>query len=307
MVRVDPPTELPAGLFSAPRKAREQILTSVATSLPLVRTAKELLVSDPRRTTSKSAFGRRSISSSWWASYLPLRREGRNYKALCPWHDDTRPSLHVNPERQSFKCWVCDIGGDIFSFMMKMENVEFPEALAMLAEAGGNSAEPIERRADRPARSTKSIAVSRDGLGRGAVSSISATGRRGRAGAAISGRAEDFGRKCAAISIGFRAESLGLADQAGVEHEFSTKILETVGLIVRQQDGPGHYDRFRGRVLFPIRDVQGRPVAFGGRILPQFAEENPAKYVNSPETPLFSKSSMLYALGFGPRCDRPHA
>ena len=69
--------------------------------------------------------------------YIPLRREGRNYKGLCPWHDDARPSLHVNPERQSFKCWVCDIGGDIFSFFMKMEKVEFPEALRMLAERAG--------------------------------------------------------------------------------------------------------------------------------------------------------------------------
>src|SRR5215467_4276560 len=75
-------------------------------------------------------------------SYLQLRREGRNYKALCPWHDDTRPSLQVNPERQSFKCWVCNIGGDIFSFMMKMENVEFPEALAMLAERAGITLKP---------------------------------------------------------------------------------------------------------------------------------------------------------------------
>src|SRR6201984_799286 len=70
-------------------------------------------------------------------SYLQLRREGRGYKALCPWHDDSRPSLQVNPERQSFKCWVCDIGGDIVSFVMKMENVEFPEALAMLAQRAG--------------------------------------------------------------------------------------------------------------------------------------------------------------------------
>src|SRR5215467_16264713 len=70
-------------------------------------------------------------------SYLQLRREGRGFKALCPWHDDTRPSLQVNPERQSFKCWVCDIGGDIFSFVMKMEGVAFPEALAMLADRGG--------------------------------------------------------------------------------------------------------------------------------------------------------------------------
>ena len=70
-------------------------------------------------------------------SHLQLRRQGRNYVALCPWHDDSRPSLQVNPERQSFKCWVCDIGGDVFSFVMKMEGVEFREALQMLADRAG--------------------------------------------------------------------------------------------------------------------------------------------------------------------------
>ncbi len=70
-------------------------------------------------------------------SHIQLRRQGRNYVGLCPWHDDTRPSLQVNPERQSFKCWVCDIGGDVFSFVMKMEGVEFREALQMLADRAG--------------------------------------------------------------------------------------------------------------------------------------------------------------------------
>ncbi len=69
--------------------------------------------------------------------YLPLRRQGANFVGLCPWHDDTRPSLQVNPARQSFKCWVCDIGGDVFSFVMKREGVEFPEALRMLADRAG--------------------------------------------------------------------------------------------------------------------------------------------------------------------------
>ena len=71
-------------------------------------------------------------------SHIQLRRQGRNYVGLCPWHDDTRPSLQVNPERQSFKCWVCDIGGDVFSFVMKMEGVEFREALRDAGRSGGN-------------------------------------------------------------------------------------------------------------------------------------------------------------------------
>ena len=79
-------------------------------------------------------------------SHIQLRRQGRNYVGLCPWHDDSRPSLQVNPERQSFKCWVCDIGGDVFSFVMKSEGVEFREALEMLAERAGIVLEKPQRR-----------------------------------------------------------------------------------------------------------------------------------------------------------------
>ena len=78
-------------------------------------------------------------------SHIQLRRQGRNYVGLCPWHDDSRPSLQVNPERQSFKCWVCDIGGDVFSFVMKMEGVEFREALQMLADRAGVAVEKPHR------------------------------------------------------------------------------------------------------------------------------------------------------------------
>jgi len=74
--------------------------------------------------------------------HIQLKRQGRNYVGLCPWHDDSRPSFQVNPERQSFKCWVCDLGGDVFSFVMKIEGVDFPEALAMLAERAGIALKP---------------------------------------------------------------------------------------------------------------------------------------------------------------------
>ncbi len=107
--------------------------------------------------------------------YISLRRQGRGYVGLCPWHDDSRPSLQVNPERQSFKCWVCDVGGDVFSFMMRAEGVEFREALEMLAERAGVNLAPaakpqaVGRDAVRPSQP-----VSRHGLGRGAVSPVSA-------------------------------------------------------------------------------------------------------------------------------------
>ncbi len=235
-------------------------------------------------------------------SYLQLRREGRNYKALCPWHDDTRPSLHVNPERQSFKCWVCDIGGDIFSFVMKMENVEFPEALAMLAERagialkpsrGGKSADTDEKRALYQA-----MAWAEERFHKCLLSAPEAEpARRYLADRQIS--ADSIER----FRLGYAPDRWDWLIKQALSTEITTKVLETVGLIIRKDGGGGHYDRFRGRVLFPIRDVQGRPVALGGRILPQAAAEaaaapaaTGAKYINSPETPLFSKSSMLYGM-----------
>jgi DNA primase len=226
--------------------------------------------------------------------YLQLRREGRNYKALCPWHDDSRPSLQVNAERQSFKCWVCNIGGDIFSFMMKMENVEFPEAIEMLAERAGielkpNRAAPGET--DQKKLLYQAMAWAEERFHDFLLNAPEATpARKYLADRNITD--ETIKR----YRLGFSPDRWDWLLKLAAATPHSSRALDAVGLIIRKQNGPGHYDRFRGRVLFPIRDVQSRPVAVGGRILPQFAADNPAKYINSPETPLFSKSSMLYAL-----------
>jgi DNA primase len=231
-------------------------------------------------------------------SYLQLRREGRGYKALCPWHDDTRPSLQVNPDRQSFKCWVCNIGGDIFSFMMKMENVEFPEALTMLAERAGI---PLEKTrlaggasssdANEKTSLYQAMAWANEQFHKFLLNSPDAEPAR-----SYLAERHISPESIRRFRLGYAPDRWDWLLKQAASSQIAAKNLESVGLIVRKQDGPGHYDRFRGRVLFPIFDLQGRPVALGGRILPQFAEGNPAKYVNSPETPLFSKSSMLYGL-----------
>ncbi len=240
-------------------------------------------------------------------SYLQLRREGRGFKALCPWHDDSRPSLQVNPDRQSFKCWVCDIGGDIFSFLMKMESVEFPEALAMLADRAGITLTPYRQ---QPGVST--------GAPGGAAPAGSADDKRTLYQAAAWAEqqfhhcllnapeaepARKYLRERGISDDTIRRFHLGyspdrwdwLINQAMKAKTFSPRVLERIGLLVRKDAG-GHYDRFKGRVLFSIRDTQSRPVAVGGRILPELAASSPAKYINSPETPLFSKSSLLYGL-----------
>jgi DNA primase len=236
-------------------------------------------------------------------SYVPLRRQGRGYVGLCPWHDDTKPSLQVNPERQSFKCWVCDVGGDVFSFIMKAEGVEFREALEMLAERAGIALRPrhqphpdasgAERSEAGPSdRKTllRAMAWAEGQYHRCLLESPDAEParqylqRRGITSESI----EKF-------HLGFspdRWEWILAQAEGGVTR---AKVLETIGLLIRRDDG-SRYDRFKGRVLFSIRDAQGRPVGLGGRVLPELGATNPAKYINSPETPLFTKSKLLYGL-----------
>jgi DNA primase len=231
-------------------------------------------------------------------SYLPLRREGRGFKALCPWHDDTRPSLTVNPERQSFRCWVCDIGGDIFSFVMRMEGVEFPEALAMLA-ARANISLAARARRDGPVVDQKSLLYQ-------AMTWAVAQYHACLLNDPAAGGAREYlaRRRIAADSIrrfqlGFAPDDWNWIAERARGTPYAQAVLERVGLIVRKRQGPGYYDRFKGRVLFPIFDAQGRAVGLGGRVLPAAAGEAPAevaKYINSPETPLFSKSQLLYGL-----------
>ena len=233
-------------------------------------------------------------------SYMALRRQGRNYVALCPWHDDTRPSMQINPARQSFKCWVCDIGGDIFSFLMKIEGVDFREALEMLAERAG-----IELTAERGANESggqfdrrnlyKAVAWAETEYHQCLLKSPEAESARRY----LNDR-HITQESIEKFHLGFapnRWDWLGLrAQQAGA----SPAVLQRVGLVGRRQQGEGYYDRFRGRLMFSIRDARSRPIAFGGRVLPGVSNENrdrpEAKYINSPETPLFSKSGQLYAL-----------
>jgi DNA primase len=231
-------------------------------------------------------------------SYIALRRAGRGLVGLCPWHDDSRPSLQVNPERQTFRCWVCDVGGDVFNFFMRMERLEFREALEHLADRAG---------IDLP-RSRGGIAADdRAGLvrvlGWAAERFRDCLERHPEARAA-----RDYlaARQLAPATIGrfglgyAPAQWDWLIGQAAAAGISPVELLKA-GLVVARQDRSGHYDRFRGRVMFPIRDPQGRCIAFGGRVLP--GQTTPdgqpleaAKYVNSPETPLFSKSGTLYGL-----------
>lgn len=235
-------------------------------------------------------------------SYIQLRRQGRNFVGLCPWHDDSRPSMQVNPDRQSFKCWVCQDGGDIFSFVMKAEGLEFREALELLAERAGiqlRSQSSHENEMDgpppRPEDDKRTLyrvmAWAEEQFHRCLLGAPEA--EPGRRYLADRGITPESVRKW---RLGFAPDRWDWILERARGSEWTPAILERVGLLRRKELGGGFYDWFRGRVMFSIRDARSRPIALGGRVLPQLADERSAKYINSPETPLFSKSRELYGL-----------
>lgn len=225
-------------------------------------------------------------------SYIALRRQGKAMVGLCPWHDDSRPSLQVNAERQTFRCWVCDVGGDVFNFVMRMERVEFREALEQLADRAGIT---LQRgRGGLPADAKAGLRAALEWAAKRYRECLASAPEAAEARRYVAGRgltADTIDR----FQLGFAPPAwdwlLRQASAAGI----AAADLVRGGLAVERQDGSGHYDRFRGRVMFPIRDPQGRCVAFGGRVLPGAADDA-AKYINSPETALFSKSTTLYGL-----------
>lgn len=228
-----------------------------------------------------------------------LRRQGKIYVGLCPWHDDSRPSLQVNPERQSWKCWVCDVGGDVFSFVMKREGVDFPTALQILADRAGIALTSQQKRAKPGSPEDKqtlfrATAWAEEQFHRCLLDSIEAESARGYL--AERGISDESIQR---FHLGFAPNRWQwLLDRAKTT-PFSPEVLEAAGLVSRSHDGRRRYDRFRGRLMFSIRDTEHRPIAFGGRILPgSEGSDNSPKYINSPETRLFSKSNSLYALEF---------
>ncbi len=229
-------------------------------------------------------------------STLELRRQGRGYVARCPWHDDRRPSLQINAERQTWRCWVCDIGGDAFSYVMRRDGVSFPEAMRTLAERAGIVIENEgPKRADGIDKASllKVMSWATDQFRACLVDSADAAeARQYLIERGITPESQ------ALFQLGFAPDTwqwlIDRANQDGYSH----KLLEAAGLVLSRSSGTGFYDRFRGRLMFPIFDLQNRPIAFGGRILPSAAskENAGAKYINSPETLLFSKSRQLYGL-----------
>ena len=228
--------------------------------------------------------------------FVTLRRSGANYKGLCPFHDEKTPSFMVSPSKQLCKCFSCGNGGNVVKFVMQHEQMTYPEALKWLGRRYGIEVKEREQTAEQKAAATAREAMfvvkewardyfvetlhnNVDGLAIG----MSYFRRRGLR--------DDIIRK---FQLGYSLEQRDALAQKAHAKGFEEKYIESTGLCYRTEDGR-LLDRYHGRVIFPIHSVSGRVVAFGGRILNQ-EQKYVGKYVNSPESEIYSKKRELYGL-----------
>lgn len=221
-------------------------------------------------------------------SYMTLRRAGSTFKGLCPFHEEKTPSFTVWPVRQSFKCFGCGAGGDVFTFVQLKENLGFAEVFRMLADRAGIALEPqrLSGNAGPGKQDLARVNQWAQGLFR-----QNYAGPQGQAAREYVERRGLSSESVESFGLGLALESfdalLSRAQAAG----FTPSLLEAAGLVKPRERG-GHYDTFRNRLMFPIVDATSRIIGFGGRTL----GDDPAKYLNSPATALFDKSTSLFGL-----------
>lgn len=226
---------------------------------------------------------------------LTPTRNGTDYVGLCPFHEDRNPSFHVYPDRQSYRCWPCQKGGDCFSWVMEIEGVEFPEAIRMLANRAGIELPEQEKRAAGPRITREDRATAIEVL-EWATKLMHQTLLASPEDSLIKRYIQERNLTEETIrqfQLGYHPENYNwFSDRA--KGLFSERQLKNVALITDRSRGPGVRDNYVGRLVFPIINERGQTVSFGGRLLPGSNIESPAKYWNGPETPVFVKRKTLY-------------
>ena len=221
------------------------------------------------------------------ARYVELKQAGRNWKGLCPFHNEKTPSFNVNPDRQIFHCFGCQEGGDVIAFLMKHDGLSFPEAARSLA--GDLGIEIPEERGSPDvgltARIFEANSIAQD-LYRGALTESQGELARDYL------RSRGFDATTAdEFEMGFAPARWDAVTERLRQRRVSGDLGVKAGLLAERKSGSGHYDRLRGRLTFPIKDVRGRLIGFGGRALE--ADQEP-KYLNTPESPVFQKRTSFY-------------
>jgi DNA primase len=225
--------------------------------------------------------------------YVRLKKTGQNFTGLCPFHSEKTPSFAVHPVKQIYHCFGCGVGGDVFQFVMELEKCAFPEAVRTVAEKCGIAIpKPRERSPEERRENQQRSALVE--MHREAAAFFRKQLQETSEGKVARAYLEDRGLDSDAIArfgLGF-APSGGEALCRFLKQKYPDKLLEISGLVSRSDGGGRFYDRFRRRTMFPIANEAGKIIAFGGRAM---GDDQP-KYMNSPETPIYSKSNVLYHL-----------
>ena len=227
-------------------------------------------------------------------SYLPLKKAGANFVALCPFHKEKTPSFNVNPHRQIFHCFGCHKGGDVFAFVKEYENIGFVDAVRRLADRAKIPLELDQNPGEQQSRHLKDQLLQ-------IHEQMAQRWQNCLLNEAAGQVARDYLAKRGVAAEAVKMFRLGAAPDLWDDtvnwarsKGYDLPLVEKAGLILRKENSDHYYDRFRGRLMFPICDEQGRAVGFSGRVLS--GDEKTAKYVNSPETPIFTKSRVFFGL-----------
>ena len=226
------------------------------------------------------------------SEHVQLRQQGRNWLGLCPFHNENTPSFNVQPELQIYHCFGCGVGGDVYKFLQEIDKVSFLEAVTFLAERAGI---PLPRRGGGAADDDRNDALFNANELAAKYFHYMLRQPEGADALRYLHQRDLRDETIDEFRIGYAPRGwtnlLGVA--TAPKRGFDAALLEQAGLVLQSRKGRGHYDRFRDRVMFPITNLSGRAIAFGARALR--AEDEP-KYLNSPETPIYRKSGVLYGM-----------
>ncbi len=223
---------------------------------------------------------------------VALKRRGKDFVGLCPFHSEKTPSFHVSPTKQFFRCYGCKAGGNAIDFVMQRDRVAFMEALRALGEQAGvempKFGVPKEKMGERQ------VLLEAHSAACGFFEKLLTDENAGRAAREYLDRRGINAESIKRFQIGIAPDAWDGLLRSPVMKKYPPSLLQQAGLLKSRDNGNGFYDTFRNRLIFPIRDENARIIAFGGRVMP--GSEDPAKYLNSPETPLFSKSRCVFGL-----------
>jgi DNA primase len=223
---------------------------------------------------------------------VALKRRGKDYLGLCPFHQEKTPSFHVSPAKRMFYCYGCKAGGNAIDFVIKRDRVEFIDALRVLGEQAG--LEMPRFGVSKQKAGEKQALLDMQSAACAFFEKLLAHPEQGAAARDYLERRQINAESIQRFQIGYAPDAWDGLLRSPVGRKFQPEQLATGGLVKVRERGGGFYDTFRNRLMFPIRDESGRVIAFGGRTMP--GSQDPAKYLNSPETPLFSKGRCIFGL-----------